>query len=108
MRANKIITSETDTLADYLLKIWQFRSLIGTFAWRDIKIKYAQTLLGVGMEHFAAHRGLFWCTRYFFTFVVKFLFGETHYILFVLSGLALWSLFGYIFWAGHVRAAEQP
>lgn len=99
MRANKIITSETDTLADYLLKIWQFRSLIGTFARRDIKIKYAQTLLGVGWSILQPTVAILVYTV-FFTFVVKIPFGETHYILFVLSGLALWSLFGYIFGQG--------
>lgn len=99
MKEHKIITPETDTLAAYLRKVWRFRSLIGTFARRDIQIKYAQTWLGVGWSILQPAVAIVVYTV-FFTLVVKIPFGETHYILFVLSGLALWTLFSYIFGQG--------
>ena len=41
------INSKPDSLATYLRKIWLHRYLIFVFAKRDLKVKYAQTLLGV-------------------------------------------------------------
>lgn len=99
MNEHKIITPETDTLAVYLRKVWRYRTLIGTFALRDIRIKYAQTFFGVGWSILQPLAALLVYSA-FFMFVIKIPHGETHYVLFLLSGLALWSLFTYILGQG--------
>ena len=99
METRKIISAEPDSFAVYLRKIWQYRSLIGTFAKRDLQIKYAQTLLGLGWTILQPAVAILVYTV-FFTFIVKIPTGETHYVLFVLSGLTLWTLFSYIFSQG--------
>jgi len=90
-----IISSESDSLRVYLKKIWQHRSLILTLAKRDLKIKYAQTALGLA---WTVLQPLVAVTIYtvFFSELMNFQTSEP-YILFVLSGVLLWSLFNYIF-----------
>ncbi len=43
----KIISAEEETLTQYFKRLWEYRNLILIFARRDLKIKYAQTYLGV-------------------------------------------------------------
>ena len=49
MKAKPIIkiSSEPDSFGEYLQKVYQKRFLIITFTQRGLKIKYAQTVLGV-------------------------------------------------------------
>ena len=42
-----VISAEPDDLKTYLQKIWNHKSLIITLAKRDLKVKYAQTVLGL-------------------------------------------------------------
>jgi len=42
----QIISAKSDSLKEYLLKIFRNRFLIQTLAKRDLKIKYAQMWLG--------------------------------------------------------------
>lgn len=93
-----IITSEPDTLKEYLGKIWQNRSLILTLAKRDLKIKYAQTTLGLAWTILQPLTAVVVFTI-FFSMILNL---ETPYpyILFVLSGVLLWNLFNYIFSQG--------
>ncbi len=86
-------------MATYIGKIWKHKSLAYAFARRDLKIKFAQTWLGLS---WSIVQPLFATVVYtlFFTFVVKIPTNDTPYILFVLSGLSLWSLFTYIFSQG--------
>ena len=43
----RVISAEQDSLSIYLKKIVQHRALILTLAKRDLKVKYAQTYLGL-------------------------------------------------------------
>lgn len=100
-----IITSEPDSLKQYLQKIWMHRSLILTLAKRDLKIKYAQTTLGLSwtiLQPLIAV-GVF---TVFFSVLLDI---ETPYpyILFVLSGVLLWGLFNYIFSQGSVSLTSN-
>ena len=42
-----MITAQNDTLSEYLGKVWRCRAFILVLAKRDLKIKYAQTFLGI-------------------------------------------------------------
>jgi len=99
MRHKHIIDSRPDSYLVYLGKIWRYRSLIFTFAKRDIQLKYTQTFLGFGWTILQPTIAIIVYTV-FFNFIIDIPKGETNYILFVLSGLVLWTLFSYIFSQG--------
>lgn len=75
-----------------LKEIWRYRELLFTFAWRDVKIRYKQTILGI-----------FWVIlqplittvifTVFFGRVAKISAGNLPYSLFALSGLVFWVFF---------------
>jgi lipopolysaccharide transport system permease protein len=79
-------------LSLHLAELWEHRELIYFFTWRDIKVKYKQTFLGV-----------FWAILQpvFMMLIFTFFFGRAlqvtvpgmSYPAFVLSGLVLWNLF---------------
>lgn len=100
-----IISSEEDRLGDYLRKIWQYRSLVWVFAKRDLKIKYAQTILGVAWTVLQPLTSVIVFTLFFS--VVLNIKAEYPYILFVLSGIAIWGLFNYIFLQGSTSLTQN-
>lgn len=103
---NKIIISaEPDSLKTYLKKIWEFKSLIVTLAKRDLKVKYAQTMLGLAWTVVQPLTSVIVYTL-FFSVLLKF---ETEYpyVLFVLSGVLLWGLFNYIFSQGSTSLIQN-
>jgi len=76
-----------------LNELWEYRELFYFFTWRDIKVKYKQTVLG-----------LFWAIiqPLFMTLVFTLFIGESisqktqmtiPYPVFALSGMILWSIF---------------
>ena len=91
----KVISSKPDTLAEYLDKIWQHRSLIVVFAWRDLRIKYAQTWLGLSWTILQPLSAVVIFTLFFS--VILQLHSSYPYILFVLSGILFWGFFNFIF-----------
>lgn len=93
-----IITSEPDSLAQYLQKIWSHRSLIITLAKRDLKIKYAQTTLGLSWTVLQPLTAVVIFTL-FFSVLLNFE-AKYPYVLYVLSGILIWGLFNYIFSQG--------
>ena len=78
--------------AHYWRDLWRFRELLGFLAWRDIKVRYAQAVLGAG---WALLQPLI--TTVIFTFVFDRLAqmpaGGVPYPLLVLAGLLPWQLF---------------
>src|SRR5688572_18978589 len=88
----KTIIRPQNGLSLGLKELWQYRELFYFFTWRDIKVKYKQTYLGV-----------FWAILQpvllivLFTFIfsksLNFSSGGVRYEIFVLSGLILWNLF---------------
>jgi len=79
----------------YLLnlpELWRFRELFYIFAWRDIKVRYKQTVLGVLWVIFQPLT-----TMFLFTFIFSRLFTTSStklpYALFVLCGLVFWNFF---------------
>lgn len=78
--------------AHYWRDLWRYRELLGFLAWRDIKVRYAQAVLGAG---WALIQPI--VTTIIFTFVFGRLAnmpsGGVAYPLLVLSGMLPWQLF---------------
>lgn len=75
-----------------LKELWQYRELFYFFTWRDVKVKYKQTHLGIA---WAVLQPLALMGLFTFLFASKFSFAATSipYPVFVLSGLVLWNFF---------------
>ena len=73
-------------------ELWQYRELFYFFTWRDIKVKYKQTLLGV---FWAILQPLFMMLLFTFFFgrALKIETQGLPYPVFVFSGLVIWNLF---------------
>jgi lipopolysaccharide transport system permease protein len=87
----RIITSERKISAS-MKELWNYRELLYFFAWRDYKIRYKETTLGI----------LWAVLQPIFTLIVfVFFFGRFKeitntgipYLLFVYSGLVIWQFF---------------
>ncbi len=95
----KTISSEPDNFITYFKKIWDYKSLIWVFALRDLKVKYAQTLLGISWSVIQPLTGLIMYS-FFFGYILKWETDELPFSLYVLSGLIGWNFFTYIIYQG--------
>ena len=75
-----------------LREIWQYRELFYFFTWRDIKVKYKQTYLGV-LWALLQPLGLMLIFTLIFTRNWAIDTGIISYPIFTLSGLICWNLF---------------
>lgn len=75
-----------------LKELWQYRELFYIFAWRDIKVRYKQTVLGITWVIFQPLVSMVVFTIFFGNFV-KIPSGNLPYPLFVLCGLVFWTFF---------------
>jgi len=98
-----VLTSRTD-LADYLKSIWAYRSLILSFAIRDIRVKYAQTYLGILWSILQSVIGVGIVT-FFFGYIIKINTGDIPYFLYVFPGMASWYFFSFL--VGYVGSSMQ-
>ncbi len=73
-------------------EIWRFRELFIIFAWRDLKVRYKQTILGVLWVIFQPLTSMIIFTV-FFGNLAKIPSGKLPYSLFVLCGLVFWNFF---------------
>jgi lipopolysaccharide transport system permease protein len=73
-------------------EIWQYRELFYFFTWRDIKVKYKQTSLGI-LWALLQPLGMMLLFTLLFSKTWKFDTSPLPYPVFVLSGLILWNLF---------------
>lgn len=73
-------------------ELWRFRELFLIFTWRDIKVRYKQTVLGIVWVIFQplATSGIF---TLFFGKLAKIPSDGLPYELFIFTGLTLWSFF---------------
>ena len=102
------ISSKPDALGVYLRKLWLHRYLILVFAKRDLKVKYAQTLLGVGWTLVYPATAVLVYTVFFSS--ILHIESPYPYALFVLSGVLCWGIFSYVFnqaAAGLLNAGEM-
>ena len=75
-----------------LKELWDYRELFYIFAWRDIKVRYKQTVLGVAWVLFQPLVSMVVFTIFFGDFA-KIPSGNLPYPLFVLCGLVFWTFF---------------
>ncbi|HWR31949.1 MAG TPA: ABC transporter permease [Chitinophagaceae bacterium] len=75
-----------------LRELWQYRELFYFFTWRDIKVKYKQTYLGI-LWAILQPLGMMLIFTFIFSKTLKIQTGTIPYPVFVLSGLLLWGLF---------------
>ncbi len=75
-----------------LKELWQYRELFYFFTWRDIKVKYKQTYLGI-IWALLQPLGLMLIFTFLFSRTWKIDTSPIHYSIFVLAGLILWNLF---------------
>jgi lipopolysaccharide transport system permease protein len=74
-----------------LSELWQSRELLYFFVWRDVKVKYKQTYLGILWA--ILQPALLMCIFYFvFSRALNIQVGM-NYFVYTLSGLTLWGLF---------------
>lgn len=73
-------------------EIWHYRELFYFFTWRDIKVKYKQTSLGI-LWAVLQPLGMMLLFTLLFSKALKFDTGPLPYPVFVLSGLIIWNLF---------------
>ena len=76
-----------------LRELWHYRELFYFFSWRDIKVKYKQTYLGI-VWALLQPLGMMMIFTLLFSKSLKIPSGAIpHYPVFVLSGLIVWNLF---------------
>lgn len=74
-------------------ELWQYRELFYFFTWRDIKVKYKQTILGVAWA-LLQPLAIMLLFTFIFSRTLKLDFTSTvPYPVFVLSGIIIWNLF---------------
>lgn len=86
-----VIDASKRTIFDWR-EFWNYRELFYFFTWRDIKIKYKQTVLGF---LWAVLQPLFMMAIFtlFFGHTLKIDTGPVPYPVFVFSGLLIWNMF---------------
>jgi lipopolysaccharide transport system permease protein len=93
--ANTVINSATYSTASYLKKIYNRREIIITLAARDIKVRYAQTVLGLLWAIIQPLTGVA-VFSFFFSYLVNMDTGDIPYSLFAMTGIISWNYFSYI------------
>ena len=91
-----LISSEKDSLKVYLQKIWLHKSLILTLAKRDLKVKYAQTSLGLLWTAIQPLTGLLIFTLFFNKVMQIDDIPESGYAVFAFTGMTSWYFFSYL------------
>ena len=90
-----------------LAELWRYRELLLFLAWRDVKVRYKQTALGIG---WAVLQPLFMMilSSVIFGGLARISSGDVPYPLFALCGLLPWQLFAYaLSQASNSVVAEQ-
>lgn len=73
-------------------ELWQFRELVGFLTWRDVKVRYKQTMLGAAWAVLQPLLMMLVFTL-FFGRMAQVPSGDLPYPLFVLAGLLPWTFF---------------
>lgn len=100
------MTSKPDSFGAYFRKIWKYRTLIWVFAKRDLKVKYSQTVIGLGWTLLQPLTALVVFT-FFFGFLLNWQTDGIAYPVYVLSGLLGWNFFSYTVSSGATGIQES-
>lgn len=87
-----IILPQEETLRVDLREVIAYRELLATFVWRDIKVRYKQTILGVAWAIFQPFTSMVIFSIFFGGFA-KIPSDGIPYPIFVFSGLIFWNYF---------------
>ena len=101
-----VINSNPESFKDYFMNLWTFKSLIWIFAKRDLKVKYAQTILGFGWTILQPLTSLVIFT-FFFGNLLEWKAEGLPYSVYILSGLLGWNFFSYIVTSGASSLQES-
>src|SRR5262249_33252798 len=74
-------------------ELWHFRDLLYFLAWRDVKVRYKQTVLGIAWAVLQPAMMMFIFYVIFFVVANTYKNDEIPYPLFVFSALLPWSFF---------------
>src|SRR4029077_2766588 len=74
-------------------ELWHFRALLYFLAWRDVKVRYKQTLLGVAWAVLQPAMMMFIFYLIFFVVAGTYNDDKVPYPVFVLSALLPWTFF---------------
>ncbi|MFH1319476.1 MAG: ABC transporter permease [Bacteroidota bacterium] len=91
----KISASDKQGIIASLVKTFKYRFLVYTFAARDLKAQYAQTVLGIMWSIIRPLTGLLIYTV-FFRYLLNVDTGSVPYPLFAFSGMICWYYFSYL------------
>jgi len=95
MSAKEIIIKPQKNLFTLGLKeMWEYRELLYFFVWKDIKVRYKQTVIGVLWAVFKPLMAMFIFTFFFGSFA-KMPSDGIPYPVFVYTGLFLWTYFSF-------------
>lgn len=83
------------TTREYWSRIYQYKAMIYSFALREIKAQYSQTVLGILWAALRPLMGLLMYT-FFFHYLLKVDTGDLPYHLFALCGIMPWLYFTYL------------
>ncbi len=87
-----IIKSKKNFSLNNIIDFWQYRGLLYFFAWRDIKVRYKQTAIGVLWAFFQPLIAMIIFSVFFGKFA-KMPSDDIPYPIFVYVGLLLWQFF---------------
>ena len=91
----QIRAGSTLTASQYWSRLYSYRAMIYSFALREIKAQYSQTLLGILWAAVRPLLGLLIYT-FFFHYLLKVDTGDLPYPLFALCGIMPWLYFTYL------------
>ena len=93
MRQKETIIKPRETLSlNYLKEIWFYREILYIFVWRNIKVRYKQTFLGIAWAIIQPLLSMIIFTI-FFGNLAKIPSSNLPYPVFVLCGLVFWNFF---------------
>jgi lipopolysaccharide transport system permease protein len=87
-----VIDARQSPLRVELAELWRFRELLGFLAWRDVRVRYAQTLMGAMWALLEPLVGVLVFTL-IFNRVAGFEAGDVPYPLYCFAAMLLWTFF---------------
>jgi lipopolysaccharide transport system permease protein len=103
----RIITANDISFAKYVMRVWEYRSLIRVLAKRDLKIRYSQTLFGMLWAVIQPLVAIFIYTIFFY-YLLGIQTGTLPYPLFVLPGIIGWFHFSNIINGAGISLQTNP
>lgn len=101
-----VIRPSTGLISPRVRELWSYRELFAFLVWRDLKVRYAQTLLGATWTVFQPLAMMLVYT-YAFTQLTSVNTGSVPYVLYALSGLTLWTFVSRALFVGATSLVQE-